>query len=208
MKLLFLSDDPMRTTLASPNGQKHYRVLTKTPLSSLQSSKSQVVSLRENTKRVVGEITWGSMGRKTMVRSDLFQSYLPDGTPAAHGKVDVNELLYHTTFARSRSFTGQDMEEYKWKFVRTCGHELIHIPSGAVKALYNPFPEFVPAGLFKGRALTSLTIHPTCTLNMDIVVLTLIIVEKKRRDILCDPTATAPEHDEDPVEAGVESGMA
>jgi hypothetical protein len=55
-----------------------------------------------------------------------------------------------------------------------------------------------------------LTIHSTCTLDPDIVVLTFVIVEKKRRDAFERIHGRENEKDyaecEEPCEAGIEAG--
>ena len=67
-----------------------------------------------------------------------------------------------------------------------CLPQLIHVRTGGVKAIYEHSPSHVVKGVFKGQFKTCLRIHPSCTLDTDILVLTFIVMEKKRRDGLGD----------------------
>lgn len=52
-------------------------------------------------------------------------------------------------------------------------------------------------GLYAGERKSRLRIQPSCTLDFDLVVITFVIMEKKRRDHAGDGTTLAA-HDEDP----------
>ena len=77
--------------------------------------------------------------------------------------------------------------------------------NNSVKAVYNPFCQVVPGGPYEGTAATTLVVHSTCRLKLDIVVLTFVIAEKMRRDT--NHTKHEPAYDDEAAEAGIESGM-
>lgn len=76
--------------------------------------------------------------------------------------------------------------------------------TGCVKAIYEHNPSHVANGVFKGQFKTCLRIHPSCTLDLDILVLTFFVMEKKRRDSLGDQVNVAGAEEENLAEA---SGM-
>lgn len=60
----------------------------------------------------------------------------------------------------------------------------------------------VEEGFFRGERKWHLQIQPS-SLDIDMVVITFMIMEKKRRDRVADPHAVrALDHDEDPGEGG------
>ena len=79
--------------------------------------------------------------------------------------------------------------------------------TGCVKAIYEHNPSHVSNGVFKGQFKTCLRIHPSCTLDLDILVLTFVVMEKKRRDNLGDQVNVAAAEEENLAEAsGMEGG--
>lgn len=85
--------------------------------------------------------------------------------------------------------------------------QLLHVRTGNVKAIYEHSPSHVARGVFKGQFKTCLRIHPSCTLDTDILVLTFIIMEKKRWDSLGDQVNVATDKEDSVVEAsGMEGG--
>jgi hypothetical protein len=112
-----------------------------------------------------------------------------------------------------------------WKFCKTTGYQvrslshsyadgclnasllkLLHVRTGSVKAIYEHNPSHVARGIFKGQFKTYLRIHPSCTLDPDILILTFIVMEKKRRDGLGDHVNVAAAKEENVVEANVLEG--
>jgi len=76
-----------------------------------------------------------------------------------------------------------------------------------VKAWYDPSPTYVIDGHFQDELRTCLKIHPSCSMNADIVVLTFIIVEKKRREKAGEEmNVTTRQDDGDQEEPGFDSG--
>jgi hypothetical protein len=85
--------------------------------------------------------------------------------------------------------------------------QLLHVRTGDVMAIYEHSPSHVARGVFKGQFKTCLRIHPSCTLDTDILVLTFVVMEKKRRDSLGDQVNVATDKEESLAEAsGMEGG--
>lgn len=63
-------------------------------------------------------------------------------------------------------------------------------------------PELVKDGYFKGERQWTLKVRPGCDLDIDIIVLTFVVLEKRRREKLAKQ---GPEESgADPVEGGIE----
>ena len=91
--------------------------------------------------------------------------------------------------------------------VTECAFQLLHVRTGSVKAIYEHSPSHVSRGVFKGQFKTCLRIHPSCTLDTDILILTFVVMEKKRRDSLGDQVNVATDKEESLAEAsGMEGG--
>ncbi len=94
MELYLVPNDPVNTTLISSEGYLRYSVRTSQPLSSLRACSSiiQRPSVRDkNEHESIGEITWGGLGRHSVVHSDLFKGR----ADVAGGKaVKVKDLLW------------------------------------------------------------------------------------------------------------------
>ncbi|KAI0253819.1 hypothetical protein BJV78DRAFT_132291 [Lactifluus subvellereus] len=208
MELYLIPNDPVNTTLISSDGFLRYWVRTSRPLSSLRACSSviQRPSARDNNEEeTLGEIAWGGLGRHSVIHSELFKGR----AQASGGKsVRVKDLLWKiNTFGTSRCFIGNDEEEYVWKFCKGTGFQLLHVRTGCVKAVYEDSPSHVAKGVFKGQFKSCLRIHPSCTLDLDILVLTFIVMEKKRRDNLGDQVNVAAAEEESiPEASGMEGG--
>jgi hypothetical protein len=87
-----------------------------------------------------------------------------------------------------------------------CLSQLVHVRTGSVKAVYAHSPSHVAGGVFKGQFKTCLRIHPSCTLDPDILVLTFVVMEKKRRDSLGDQVNVAAAKAESVAEASAMEG--
>ena len=134
-----------------------------------------------------------------------------------------------TRTRRTRYFLGNDDEEYKWKpekgsgqvvrqpllvSRRLCTHrsrvrrrggaQLTQLKSGEVVARFTQ--ELVKEGFFCGERKWCLQIEPTA-LDIDTIVLTFIIMEKRRRDRVSAECMRRGDRDEDPAEGGCEGGM-
>jgi len=198
MKLYLVPNDPEHMTLVSADGRAHYQVTT---------TKSQVfrgpsVSLIKRpadtaSDSVVAEIEWRKWGAHPIVRSKVFD----DGPEQ---ELLVKELLYkggsHFNSSATRYFLGNDDEVYRWKVVKGTGHVLSNHNTGKEVARFSQ--DFVKQGFFHGETKWYLQIQPS-TLNIDMIVTTFMIMEKKRRDRVADHQAVrVSDHDEDPGEGG------
>lgn len=65
--------------------------------------------------------------------------------------------------------------------------------------------EVVKEGFFRGEGKWCLRVRPT-SLDIDIIVLTFIILEKRRRDALKHPKQKEVDREENPCENGVDLG--
>jgi hypothetical protein len=94
MELYLVPNDPVNTTFISSDGFLRYWVRTSQPLSSLRACSSVVErpSARENHEQeTLGEIVWGGLGRRSVVRSDLFKGH---SAVAGENTVRVKDLLW------------------------------------------------------------------------------------------------------------------
>ncbi|KAI0259921.1 hypothetical protein BC834DRAFT_589847 [Gloeopeniophorella convolvens] len=208
MELYLIPNDPVNTVLISADGVPHFQVRTSRRLSSLRTSSSVILrlapGLEESEQETLGEIVWGGLGRNSVVHSELFKRH---ATLSSDKAVRVKDLLWKiNTFGTSRCFIGNDEEEYLWKFSKGTGFQLFHVRTGCVKALYEPNPSHVAKGAFEGQFKTCLRIHPSCMLDLDILVLTFIIMEKKRRDSLGDQVNVSGEEESVAEASGLEGG--
>ena len=94
MELYLIPNDPVNTTLITSDGYLRYLVRTSRPLSSLRACSSiiQRPSVHDNNEHeTLGEITWGGLGRHSVIHSDLFKGR----ADVAGGKaVRVKDLLW------------------------------------------------------------------------------------------------------------------
>ena len=125
----------------------------------------------------------------------------------------------------ARYFLGNDNEEYRWKYAKGSGYvvsyitplillspapqthslrlKLTHRNSGEDIARFAQ--ETVKEGFFRGEGKWALKIRPT-SLDIDLVVLTFIILEKRRRDTLKSASQKDVDREETSCESGVEVG--
>ena len=95
MELYLIPNDPVNTTLISSDGFFHYWVRTSRPLSSLRACSSiiQRPSAHDtNEQETLGEITWGGLGRHSVIHSDLFKGRAD--VVAGGRTVRVKDLLW------------------------------------------------------------------------------------------------------------------
>lgn len=122
---------------------------------------------------------------------------------------------------RSRYFMGNDGVEYQWKTTKTAGCIVSFVSeiavservlivevqltrAGSSEELARYIYTATDEGLYAGERKTRLRIQPTCSIDLDLVVLTFIIAEKKRRDA-AGPDARLG-RDEDPCGDGAGDG--
>ena len=102
MELYLIPNDPVNTTFISSDGFLRYWVRTNRPLSSLRACSSIIqrpAADATNDQETLGEITWGGLGRHSVIHSDLFRGR----AEVAGGKaVKVRDLLWKiNTFGTS-----------------------------------------------------------------------------------------------------------
>ncbi|OCH85228.1 hypothetical protein OBBRIDRAFT_785157 [Obba rivulosa] len=199
LSLYLVPNDPERTTLVSPTGEGIYQVTTSKPRT-LGGPAVTVLKRRAHSTgdSVVAEIEWRRWGAHPVVRSSIFDGVLQ--------KLKIHDLLHNKggRFSLTRYFLGNDDIMYRWKLVQGIGYVLTNRRSGKEVARFTQ--EVVTDGFFRGERKWLLSIEPG-TLNVDIIILTFIIVEKRRRDRVTDYMAITREDDEDPDEGpGAEFG--
>ncbi|KAH9843006.1 uncharacterized protein C8Q71DRAFT_231617 [Rhodofomes roseus] len=203
MNLYLVHNDPERTTLVSSNGVAQYQVRT-IQKSLLSGSAVSTIIRPAPTAResIVAEIEWRAWGKRPIVRSNVF-----DGTAQ---ELPVDELLFKSSSTKfsalrdlchnKRYFLGNDDHVYCWRVVKGIGSVLTCKKTGEEVARFTE--DVVEEGFFRRQKKWFLQIQPS-TLDIDMVVITFIIMEKRRRDKVTDPLAVRVlEHDEDPGEGG------
>ncbi|KAF8638860.1 hypothetical protein AX17_001916 [Amanita inopinata Kibby_2008] len=198
MDLYLIPDNPEHTVLASPNGTAHYQIRTmrRPRISVLQ----RPADCEEES--VVAEIEWGRWDSPSMIRSPLLGKSGEVVGQEGIGMFLRNFLFKRSRFGHSRYFVSNDGTEYKWKAERHVGLVLSQVGTNKEIARYSR--GMVKQGIFAGEKRGVLQIQP-CTLDIDLIVLSFLIVEKKRRDRRGDGTRLTA-HDEDPQGDGGFSG--
>ncbi|KAJ8522637.1 hypothetical protein ONZ45_g776 [Pleurotus djamor] len=160
----------------------------------------------------VADVDWKSKRRPTptTIRSHAIGGSATTTNVETTNAVELDEcpvleasafLYKRKRFSSSRYF--QDGEEtYRWKFKRHC-YQLTHKNSNTEIARYTIAP--VTEGSFKGEKTLQLTVQPTqYQVNIDLIVLSLIILERKRRERGGDGTKLTV--DEEPQGEGCADG--
>jgi len=194
MNLYLVPNDPERAVLVSTNGVAQYKVTTSKP--GLFGSPAITTIMRpadNEADSLVAEIEWRRWGKHPVVRSNVF-----DGSSE---ELEVREFLYKvgSTFSSTRYFLGNDDEEYRWKLIKGIGQVLTNRRTRDEIACFTQ--DTVKEGYFQGEQKWFLEIQPT-GLDIDLIVLTFLIMEKRRRDREADPETVGVYHDEDPCEGG------
>ncbi|KAK7049421.1 hypothetical protein VNI00_006022 [Paramarasmius palmivorus] len=124
----------------------------------------------------------------------------------AVGVLATDFLYKKGHFCSSRYFLGNDGLEYRWKFVKGIGSVLTRLSTNEEIARYTYAQ--TDEGLYAGERKTRLRIHPFSSsyspeslspLDIDLIVLSFLIMEKKRRDHKgLGPALAEQDHDEDP----------
>ncbi|KAL4242486.1 protein of unknown function DUF6593 [Abortiporus biennis] len=197
MNLYFNPNDPMKTAIVSANGIPQYRISTSK--AHTFGSPSTTLIQRPVENEVVAEILWKrGPGRHPVVRSNVF-----DGQSQ---EIEIREFLYKmgSAFSSTRFFLGNDDREYKWKTVKGTGQVLFDRTSRREIARFTQ--EVVQDGFFKNQCKWLLHIEPT-DLDIDLIVLTFIVMEKRRRDREAEDTIGAYQDEDDQTcEGGCEVG--
>jgi len=190
MELFLSPDDPQRTIFVSSNGVAHYRVRTFKTGGFAGAGRRYSTTIQRNAdseeEALVAEIEWKSLGTSTMVRSVLLEEVA----------VKAKDFLYkRNQFSRSRYFLGNDGQEYRWKLARN-GIRLTECSTNKTVARFVRGQK--GQGIFSGQRKACLRIYPALILDIDLVVLSFLIMEKKRCDQAGDGTTQNP-HDEEPT---------
>ncbi|KAL1681207.1 hypothetical protein EV122DRAFT_206296 [Schizophyllum commune] len=197
MDLFFLPNDPQRATVVSANDIAHFRITTRKGVTRvIRPAESESAS-------IVAEILWNNWESPTVVRSSLLaRKYRRD--EGLKG-VRATEFLYkRARFSSSRCFVGNDGVEYRWKSVRGVGLLLTRVDTSEEVARF--FTTTPVDGAFKGERRSTLRIQ-ACTIDVELILLTFLIIEKKRRDGVDASRSFA--HDEDPQgDGGGDGGSA
>ncbi|KAI1784231.1 hypothetical protein LXA43DRAFT_902032 [Ganoderma leucocontextum] len=202
MRLYFTRNDPEHTILMSGNGTIHYEVDTVRPakFSAPTLCISRPPGLGVDGDTFVAEVQWRRGLHHPVVRSHIF-----DGTEFL--ELEVRDFLFKIGRHRShtRYFLGNDEEQYMWKPVKGVGYVLYHCKTR--REIARPLQEMVTEGFFRGQKKYCLAVEPT-TLDIDVVVLTFMIMEKRRRDRVTADCMKLRNQDEDvTAEGGCETEM-
>ncbi|KAF9072895.1 TonB box-containing protein [Rhodocollybia butyracea] len=188
MDLFLVPNNPENTVLVSTNGVAHYQIATTKISHGRRVSKIQRPAESEEAS-VVAEVDWGNWDKPTVVRD------CPTIRKNAGCGVLASDFLYKKhQFSSSRYFLGDDMIEYRWKFVKGVGCVLIRCDTEEEVARYSF--ALSKEGLYAGERKSRLRIQP-CSVELDLIVVSFLIILKKRREkIGADNLLCA--HDEDP----------
>ncbi|OBZ75668.1 hypothetical protein A0H81_04804 [Grifola frondosa] len=193
MNLYLVPNDPERTTLVSANGVAQYQVTTTKARTFRSPAVLRITRSAESEgDSIVAEVEWRKWSAHPVVRSNVF-----DG---AVQELEVREFLYKLgRFTSStRYFLGNDDEEYRWKLVKGVGFVLTNTLTSEEVARFTQ--DAVSEGFFRGEKKWMLQVQPS-SLDIDMIVLTFIIMEKRRRDRVAEHMKVANQ-DEDPLEGG------
>ncbi|GLB35456.1 hypothetical protein LshimejAT787_0210210 [Lyophyllum shimeji] len=202
MEFFLVPNDPLRTVLVSPNGVAHYQISTSKETNGAHLSLIQRPADSE-ADSIVAEIEWGTFGTPTFVRCPLLR-----GLGRCVGKlglgITARTFLYRRgLFSKSRYFIGDDGMEYRWKLRRGIGYVLTS--SGDNEEIARYTSAITVEGLFAGQRKSFLRIQP-CSVDLDLVVLSFMIMEKKRRERAGDGTKLVA-HDREPQGDGAADGV-
>ncbi|KAF8162861.1 TonB box-containing protein [Crassisporium funariophilum] len=190
MDLYLVPSNPENTVLVSINGVAHYRVRTTKPKRGPHLTTVQrPAELAEDS--IVAEIEWRCWEQPTIIRSPLLSGL---GQCVGVQGVGVRALHYlyrRHRFSPSRYFIGDDVSKEQAAYTKIEVARFVTI--------------LCKDGLFAGERKGILRVYP-CSIDIDLVVLTFIITEKKRRSREGYTTRLLVDHDEDPQGDGGGSG--
>ncbi|CAL1703411.1 unnamed protein product [Somion occarium] len=191
MNLYFSPNDPGETMLVSDDGIVHYKIVT-AKRNVIGSCARTIIERPEevNGSRAVAVIKWRRWSHPSVM------THIFDGIKQ---EMDLREFLYKLggKFTGTRYFLGNDDLEYRWKDVIGTGPVLTNRRTKGEVARFTQ--EIAPEGFTLGERRWFLQILPS-SLDIDMVVLTFIIMEIRRRARLANPNDTL--HDEEPNEGG------
>ncbi|KAF8164020.1 TonB box-containing protein [Pholiota molesta] len=170
MDLFLSSTNPENTIFFSANGVTHYQVVT---------TRSAAPGPKVTNILRPAAIEWKHRHTPTIIRSPLLS-----GVGQCIGTIGIGikapRYLYKRhRFSPMRYFVGDDAIEYRWKIMKGIGCKLIRCDTHTEIA--SSSSSIVNEGVFAGETKQMLRIQP-CSIDIDLVVLTFIIMEKKRRE--------------------------
>jgi len=201
MDLYLVPNNPENTVLVSVNGVAHYQIRTLKPKHGPHLTLIQRPA--DSTEdSIVAEVEWRHWDKPTIFRSPLLS-----GVGQSIGTQGVGVLASHylhkrRKFSSLRYFIGDDAMEYCWKTLKGLGCILTCCDTRTEIARFTTVR--CHEGLFAGEWKSVLQLNP-CSVDIDLIVLTFLIIEKKRRERDGDPIHLTP-HDEDPLGDGGGSG--
>ncbi|KAF8061630.1 TonB box-containing protein [Lyophyllum atratum] len=201
MDFFLVPNDPQRTVLVSPNGVAHYQISTSKEMNGPALS---LIQRPADCKAdsIVAEIEWGTWGSPTFVRCPLLRGIGRCIGKRGLGATARTFLYKRSPFSKSRYFMGNDGVEYRWKQRRGIGYVLSSSSDNAEIARYTS--AFNRDGIFAGERKSFLRVQP-CSVDLDLVVLSFVVMEKKRREHAGDGTRLAA-HDKDVQGDGAADG--
>ncbi|EDR11248.1 TonB box-containing protein [Laccaria bicolor S238N-H82] len=197
MDFFLIPNNPENSVLVSANGVAHYQIRTAKLRGGVRVTHIQRPA--DSTEdSIVAEIEWKSWETPTIIRSPLL-----GGLGRCVGKpgvgVRARKFLYRRRkLSPSRYFVGNDGEEYQWMTSKNSGYVLLR--SGTDEEVARHVNTINAEGLFAGERKSALRIQP-CSLDIDLIVLSFVVMEKKRRERTGDGMEALP-HDEDPQGEG------
>ncbi|PPQ70912.1 hypothetical protein CVT24_009974 [Panaeolus cyanescens] len=195
MDLYFVPNDIEYTTLFSANGVPHYRIRTlvnnKGPRVTLILRPSQESSF----DTLIAEIEWKDWDTPGIIRSPLFSGAGQEMGMAGVGLKAVRYLYKRHRFSPSRYFVGDDAIEYRWKMMKEHGCMLTQADTRAEVAC--SMNVLSSEGFFAGENKEVLRIQP-CSVDIDLIILTFVMMEIKRRRKYGGTFVEEALHDEEP----------
>jgi len=150
-------------------------------------------SMASSEDNAIARIAWKTWNTSTTVYGNLLEE-MREG-------VRGSDLIYRPNkFCTSRCFLGNDGREYCWKLILK-GFVLTSSDTGEEVARFER--DAKGRGIFTGQRKSCLTFQDsrTITIDRDLVLLSFLILEKKRLDHARDGTSWGL-RDEDPVDGG------
>ncbi|KAF9448897.1 TonB box-containing protein [Macrolepiota fuliginosa MF-IS2] len=196
MDLYLTPDDPENTTMMSANGVAHFRATT------TKSSEGTITYLQRPSETLeaglIAEIHSKKGKKTTIAKSTLLGVIAPD-VDDGQG-VDASKFLYRKgRFNASRYFMGDDGAEYRWKYQKKIGWTMTKCSSG--DEITQQVRWSSGEGMFVGQKKCALRIYP-CTIDIELIVLSFLVVEKKRRESKGDERETVHVVVDDPIDGG------
>ncbi|KIY66653.1 hypothetical protein CYLTODRAFT_411707 [Cylindrobasidium torrendii FP15055 ss-10] len=179
MDLFLVPDNPVNTVFVSTNGVAHYQ--TETPRCGI--NRTTVLTRPTDTDDgLVAEIAWRRYHwqHPTLVRTKL----LANCRNSITGWRPLAEFLFKRSprkTYKSRYFVADDGQEYRWKFEKN--EQAVVLTRTSDNEEFARYERGLnKEGLYAGERKTRLHIRAECTIDYDLLLITFIATEQKRRD--------------------------